>query len=52
MMYYRAVINQSLKSVDHLFNEEFGPAPFGAAMSSHRFRFLFAHLSVVDKTTR
>ena len=52
MMYYRAMINQSLESVDHLFNEELGPAPFGSAMSSHRFRFMLTHLSVDDKTTR
>ena len=52
MMYYRAMMNQSLESVDHLFNEDVGLPALGAAMRLCRFRFLLSHLSLDDKPTR
>ena len=54
LFYYRAMFNQSLESVNHLFEikQELCHPIFSATMSRNRFKFLSAHLSFDDKNTR
>lgn len=54
LYYYRAMFNQSLESVNHLFEikQDLSHPVFSVTMSCNSFVFLSAHLSFDDKNTR
>lgn len=54
LYYYKAMFNQSLESVNHLFEiqQDLCHPIYSATMSRNRFKFLSAHLSFDDKNTR
>ena len=52
LMYLRGLLVWTNHDVNILFNDLSGHRIFGATMSKNRFKFLFAHISFDDHTTR
>ena len=52
LMYLRGLLVWTNHDVNILFNDLSGRRIFGATMSKNRFKFLFAHISFDDHTTR
>ena len=52
LMYLRGLLAWTNHDVNILFNDLSGHRIFGATMSKNRFKFLFAHISFDDHTTR
>ena len=51
-IYMRGLLGQAHQSTNAMFHEIFGNPVFGAAMSRNRFKFLIAHISFDDHTSR
>ena len=52
MIYMRGLLGQAHQSINAMFHEIFGNPVFSATMSRNRFKFLIAHISFDDHTTR
>ena len=52
MIYMQALLGQGHQSTNAMFHEIFGNPVFSATMSRNRFKFLIAHISFDNHTTR
>ena len=52
MIYIRDLLKQAHQSTNTMFHKIFGNPVFSATMSRNRFKFLIAHISFDDYTTR
>ena len=52
MIYMRGLLGQAHQGTNAMFHKIFGNPVFSATMSRNRFKFLIAHISFDDRTSR